>query len=55
MRYAIGSWSWRLLLAGAMLFVLMGQQCTTNSTSCENASSADQWFECVWANIQSWF
>ena len=50
---AIRSWSWRLLLAGGLLFAVMGGDC--ESDSCDDIDDLGDWFGCVWDDIEDWF
>ncbi|MDM8004719.1 MAG: hypothetical protein QUV05_01005 [Phycisphaerae bacterium] len=53
MRHAIRSWGWLLLLAGSLLFVLMGADC--GDGDCENIEDFSDWLRCVGSDIEDWF
>jgi hypothetical protein len=53
MWHAIRSWSWRLLLAGSLLFALMGAEC--GEADCESIDNLGDWFSCAGNDIEDWF
>lgn len=53
MRHAIRSWSWRLLFLGGLLIAATGASC--GNGDCENVDGVDDWFKCVWRDIEGWF
>lgn len=53
MRHVIRSWTWYLLLAGGLLFALMGADCGENN--CENIDDLSDWLRCVGNDIEGWF
>ncbi len=53
MRHEIRSWSWCLLLAGCLLFALMGAEC--GEQDCEDIDNLGDWLRCVGNDIEDWF